>query len=374
MRTLSQACSLVCPHCGYEAKEGQLVCPRCGSFLAYRCQGLRWSVRRGTPSMWRYMDMMAFRPPRIVTAGEGYTPLVRVGDAQVKLETRNPTGSYADRASSAIVSALPLGSYRVGYAVDFAASIAFYGRLADASVTVVSSPDSLDPFDLISIAKAGAQVEFAGSPELRYENQYTVEGLKTISYEVVEQARVPDRVFVPASTGLLAFSMWKGFREAAEARGASEPDLVAVSVRGSAEPSTIRLARGVRVVKVEADEVVSSTLRLASRGLYVRPLAAAALVAAESEGGLAVITGGLRRPELSHRRPSDLRERVLDALNSMPEGATAYDVWESLAGYTLRGVYKALEALVDEGRVCVGYSLKGRRKVKVYRPCGPGKA
>ncbi len=372
MIRLPASCRLVCPRCGYEASEGQLVCPRCGSFLAYACHEIRWSVRRGTPTMWRYVDMMAFRPVRVVTAGEGYTPLVRVGGTPVKLETRNPTGSYADRASSAIVSALPLRAYRVGYAVDFAASVAFYGRLVGAAVTVMSSPEALDPFDLISMAKAGAQLEFTGSPELRYDNQYTVEGLKTISLEILEQGRPPERVFVPASTGLLAFAMWKGFSEGADALGTSEPELVAVRVRGSDEPAAVRLARGVKVVQVDADEVVSSTVRLAERGIYVRPLAAAAFAAAEAEGGLAVITGGLRRPELSHRRPSDLQARVLDLLSSSPGGVTAYDAWQSLAGYTLRGVYKALRALVDEGKACVSYSLKGRRKVRVYRACGAG--
>ena len=370
------SCRLICPRCGYEASEGELACPRCGSFLVYSCHDVRWSVRRGTPSMWRYVDMLGFHPARVVTAGEGYTPLVRVGGTPVKLETRNPTGSYADRASSAIVSALPLSSYKVGYAVDFAASIAFYGRLVGASVTVVSAPESLDPFDVISMARSGAQIEFtsAGPTELRYDNQYTVEGLKTISFEILEQGRRPERVFVPASTGLLAFAMWKGFTEGAEALGTSEPELVAVRVKGSDEPYAVRLARGVKVISVDADEVISSTVRLAERGIYVRPLAAAAFTAAEAEGGLAVITGGLRRPELSHRRPSDLQSKILGLLSSSPSGMTAYDVWQSLAGYTLRGVYKALRALVDEGKACVSYSLKGRRKVRVYRPCAADKA
>ncbi|MGC9072396.1 MAG: pyridoxal-5'-phosphate-dependent protein subunit beta, partial [Acidilobus sp.] len=105
--------------------------------------------------------MIAFRPSRVVSAGEGYTPILRIGDVQVKLETRNPTGSYADRASSAIVSAVPRTSYRVGYSVDFAPSIAFYGRLARASVTIVADPESIDPFDLINIVKAKASIEFS---------------------------------------------------------------------------------------------------------------------------------------------------------------------------------------------------------------------
>jgi len=46
-------CRLACPRCGYEAQEGELRCPRCGSFLVYVCHGLRWTVKRDVPSMWR---------------------------------------------------------------------------------------------------------------------------------------------------------------------------------------------------------------------------------------------------------------------------------------------------------------------------------
>ncbi|MGC9071911.1 MAG: pyridoxal-phosphate dependent enzyme, partial [Acidilobus sp.] len=202
-----------------------------------------------------------------------------------------------------------------------------------------------------------------------YENQYTVEGLKTISYEVIEQAKGFDKVFVPAGTGLLAFALWKGFSEAAEALMSSEPELVAVSIKGSPEPTVLRLTKGIRELQVEPDEVVGAAVRLARRGVYARPIAAAAFVAAQVEGGLAVITGGLRKPARSHRSITDLQLKVLSVLKEMPQGATAYDVWERTHEHSLRGVYKALEALVDEGRACASYALKGRRKVKIYRAC-----
>ncbi|MGC9210102.1 MAG: pyridoxal-phosphate dependent enzyme [Acidilobus sp.] len=362
-------CRLVCPRCGYEAEEGELVCPRCGSFLIYECHDIRWSVNEGTPSMWRYLEMMAFRPKRVVSAGEGYTPILRIDDVQVKLETRNPTGSYADRASSAIFSAVPRTSYRVSYSLDFASSFAFYGRLAKASVTVIVDPESLDPFDLINIVRARSSIEFTGEADLRYENQYTIEGLKTISYEIVEQGKRFDKVFVPAGTGLLALAMLKGFSEAVEANVSSQPEIVAVTTKGSSEPALLRLARGVRTIKIEPDDVVRASVRLARRGIYVRPIAAAAFAAAQTEGGLAIITGGLRRPTRFHKALTDLQQKVLEALKRRPEGATAYDVWEAIPEHSLRGIYKALEALVDQGRVCESFTLRGKRKVRIYRVC-----
>jgi len=148
-------CRLACPRCGYEAQEGELRCPRCGSFLAYACHRLRWTVRREVPSMWRYADMLAFRPVRLATAGEGYTPLVRLGPVLAKLETRNPTGSYADRASSALVSGLVRDVYRVGYSVDFGPSMAFYAGLVRAHTVVYARPEELDPFDTVNLARLG---------------------------------------------------------------------------------------------------------------------------------------------------------------------------------------------------------------------------
>jgi Threonine synthase len=365
-------CRLTCPRCGYEAQEGELRCPRCGSFLAYACHRLRWTVRRDVPSMWRYAGMLAFRPVRLATAGEGYTPVVRLGPVLAKLETRNPTGSYADRASSALVSGLVRDVYRVSYSIDFGPSMAFYAGLVGAHTVVYARPEELDPFDTVNLARLGASFDFTGRPELTYENQYTIEGLKTISYEIVEQMPRADRVFVPASTGLLAFAMRKGFREAAESAGASEPELVAVSVRGSAEPPTLDLLRDIKRVYVGAEEVTKAMVSLARRGIYARPLAAAAYSVAEAEEGIVVITGGLRRPGLS-RRGSELRQKVIEVLARLGRDVTAYEVWEQLMGYTLRGVYKALEALEEEGVVCVNALLRGRRKVRTYRLCNIGK-
>jgi len=64
---------------------------------------------------------------------------------------------------------------------------------------------------------------------------------------------------------------------------------------------------------------------------------------------------------------------VIEVLARLGRDVTAYEVWEQLTGYTLRGVYKALEALEEEGVVCVNALLRGRRKVRTYRLCNVGK-
>ncbi|MET1128511.1 MAG: pyridoxal-phosphate dependent enzyme [Thermoproteota archaeon] len=362
-----------CPRCGARAPGIHLRCPRCGGLTLLELPNPRWKVESSVPSIWRYWRLLP-RLPRRVSLGEGLTPLRRVGGTLVKLESRNPTGSYADRASSLLASYLASkGAGRVSfeYSEDFAYSLAYYLRgLAEVEV-VIPDPSRIDAMEVVALVSLGALVSFGrGSGTLSYASSLAVEGLKTIALELVERGVRAERVVVPAETGLLALSVWKGLRDAERAGAPAGYEVVAAALEGAPEPELARLAPGVRVERVGAEEAVVSLVELARRGIRAKLLAAAALAAAERLGGsVAVVTVSQRRaPPLRAARRSQLKEAVEKVLAALGE-ATAYDLWARLRGYSLRGVYRALSSLEREGRVCSSYRAEGSRKVKLYRLC-----
>ncbi|MFP3265259.1 MAG: hypothetical protein RXO54_05435 [Acidilobus sp.] len=363
-------CELRCPRCGFVSDDHNMMrCPRCGSPLVFKCHEVRLDVNSGYASMWRYVNMMAVKPARVVSYGEGLTPLVKIGEVMSKLETRNPTGSYADRASSAVVSNIVSDIYRVRYESDFAYSMAFYARLAGSAISVVADTQSLDPYDVVEIASLGGSIEFDAAPDLYYENPLSVEGLKTIAFELAEAQPRAEAVYVPSSSGLLAISVAEGLDELV---GSPPLEVVAVIVKGSPTPSMLGLSKSIRMAEIEPEEVVKSQVRLAKRGIYMKFLAASAYSYAAVEGnGIALITGSLRRSLQRKTKVGGttmLRSMIISLL-SRRGGLTAYSIWKEMSQYTLRGVYSALRSLELSGTVCARYTMEGSRKVKVYELC-----
>ncbi len=109
---------LKCPRCGFETEASPYVmrCPRCGELLdalliADRVR-LNWGggLRGGRGGVWRYRELLP-EPSSIVTMGEGVTPLIKLrghGNAYVKFEGANPTGSFKDRGGMTIGVSLAL--------------------------------------------------------------------------------------------------------------------------------------------------------------------------------------------------------------------------------------------------------------------------
>ncbi|MGC9117299.1 MAG: pyridoxal-phosphate dependent enzyme, partial [Conexivisphaera sp.] len=204
---------------------------------------------------------------------------------------------------------------------------------------------------------------------LTYSNSLAVEGLKTIALEALERLPRIDRVFVPAETGLLALSVWKGLRDAGEAGADARPEVHAAVIRGTAWPELLRRIEGVTLHEVDPEKAVEGIVRLARAGIRAKVLSAAAFALAEAMGGgLAIVTASQRRVQPGPRRPG-LAEDVLRVVREMGE-ASAYEAWGRLRGRTLRGVYKAIESLEEDGRLCARYVMRGNRRVKVYFDCG----
>ncbi|ABM80878.1 pyridoxal-phosphate dependent enzyme [Hyperthermus butylicus] len=374
-----------CLRCGYELHNVVLPrCPRCGYNMIVALKEFEWRVDHDTPSMWRYRHML---PPveRVVSFSEGYTPLRRVKDrVLLKLENRNPTGSYADRASSLVASFIAStrnhpSMVTIPYTEDYTVSLSLYLR-GITGVRVVADPRTVNPSDVIILDRLGVDIVFSSDATnlnntslLDYLSPLTIEGLKTIAYEIVEARPNSSRVIVPSETGLLALAIAKGFYEANMAGIDASYEVVAAAVEGSGEPELARYAPiKVKVEYVSSEEVVKALVELSRRGLRVKPLSAAAYAAALNLGeGVAVITSSLNPRHLGiARRPgSQLNNEIRRALQLHGE-VTAYQLWLALGRtYSLRGIYKALETLEAEGIVCSRYVMKGRRRIKLYKLC-----
>ncbi len=359
-----------CVLCGERAEGLVSRCPRCGGPMSLDLGDVRWEVRREVPSMWRYEAMLP-RFERRVSLGEGLTPFRRVGGTLLKLEGRNPTGSYADRASSVIASYVASagapGWSRVKYYEDFAYSFARYvGGISGVEV-VIDDPTKIDPQEVVALVDAGAKVSFGPSVgAVDYANPLSIEGLKTIAFEIAEFHPRADAVLVPAETGLLALSVWKGLREAD-----LNAEVVAVTLRGSEGPSALEGLRDLSVREEDPEEAVRGLVALARFGIRAKVLSAAAFALAEEVGGaVAIISAAQRRFPSRGRADSGIRSEVMRALGELGE-ATAYDLWGRLRRFTLRGIYKAVESLEAEGVLCARYRMRGNRRIKVYSPC-PG--
>lgn len=160
----------------------------------------------------------------------------------LKDESRNPTGSFKDRAISVAVTwAIQQGAKRLVSASsgNAAAAVAAYSAKAGLDCFLLfdsKSPPTKHLQPLVYGAK-GLSVKnlFTGTPEDLSEllrkisqrldaynvfcwaliNPYTLEGNKTIAYEICEalQWDPPDAVIVPVGGGDNLVAEWKGFKE-----------------------------------------------------------------------------------------------------------------------------------------------------------------
>jgi threonine synthase len=250
-------------------------CSVCGGILDVRYDYERISKKHTvdqiipSPGMniWRYRLLLPVSQEEYMTSlQEGGTPLVRseslaktIGarDLFIKDETRNPSGAFKDRPMSVGISqALQLKKAAVATASsgNGAASIAMYAAKAKLACYIFI-PEATPIGKVAQSVACGAKVikvkgDYSNSFRLAKQaasecswmnltstflNPYTVEGDKTVAYELFHQLgrRVPDWVIIPTGAGPLVYGIYKGF---AELRGlgitSDVPRMVAVQAEG----------------------------------------------------------------------------------------------------------------------------------------------
>lgn len=232
-----------------------MVCENCGGPLeaAYDYEALG-SNQRGLPvdkdreGIWRYSPLLPLSAAtRIVTLGEGGTPLVRVSrvadalgmrEVYAKDESRNPTLSFKDRKSSvAITKAAEFGSSGVVNmtAGNAGSSVAAYAGRAGIPAHIFTI-EGISDSKLAKLLSYGATVFRTTAPTKdlmefvdrlakvyglvnmtaasRY-NPYVKEGCKTSVFEIFEQlgGSLPDWIIVPIGAGGNMAGIYKGLRE-----------------------------------------------------------------------------------------------------------------------------------------------------------------
>ncbi len=302
-------------------------------------------IERGEFSLWRYRKLLPLpEGAEPVSLGEGWTPIVSLELAgrplQLKLEFLAPSGSFKDRGTSVLVSALrALG---VGQVVEdssgnAAASLAAYaaraGIEAQICVPAYTSPAKLRQIEVYGARtirvpgpreQAGERArQLAGETKAYYASHvyspWALAGLKTFVYELWEQLgeKLPEWLIYPVGQGTFLYGSYLGLCELKEAGLIRRlPRLVAVQAErcaplwaafaehsptqiveqerqstgptiaeGIAMRSPVRLEQVVRalrrtggqVVTVSEEEIYRAQQELAHQGLYVEPTSAAAL-------------------------------------------------------------------------------------------------
>jgi threonine synthase len=361
--------SLDCGWCGIRAESSGATstrrCERCDGPLkvttdlsAVRRDRLRDAA---LPGLWAWFDFLPVSDRgAIVSLAEGNTPLIhsdRLGsNLLLKDETRNPTGSFKDRMLAvgvaraiefgqrtvAVQSSGNVGAAAAAYAARAGLrAIVFVPRTAPAEkilqaqmygARVVrideSSPAAI--FDLLLWACDEFDWYLVSTAAIY--NPFTLEGAKTIAYEIAEQTGfdLPDWLIVPVGGGGTIGTLWRGFRDL-QALGLIDrlPRMIGVqsagcaplvdAIRHNRSPQEALVSRwphidtvagaiaddvvfdahialpairesGGRAVAVSDESTLSAQAALATaEGIFVEPAAATTIAAAKMLAGEGVV-------------------------------------------------------------------------------------
>ncbi len=249
---------LRCTVCGREYAPDTVayVCPDHGNegildvvydYAVVKAHLSRESLARNDDrTMWRYRPLLPVFPNTPVPPlPVGWTPLFQVprlaamgGAARVWLkdDSRQPTGSFKDRASAlAIMKAREAGATVITTASTGNAAAALGGLCAASDMPcVIFVPESAPKAKIAQLLAYGAKVYLvrdhygaafdlclAASAEYGWYNRntgynpYMAEGKKTAAYEICEQLgwKAPDKIFVSVGDGCIISGLHKGLKD-----------------------------------------------------------------------------------------------------------------------------------------------------------------
>jgi threonine synthase len=328
-----------CSVCGHHSSNLlDFRCPSCGMPLEFQIHFDFETKRisRKDFSVWRYQGFFPYiRQAELVRLGEGWTPLVRFSEGvYFKLESLNPTGSFKDRGSTLLVSAVHKLIKKIrGYISEDSsgnagASIAAYAARADLRAKIyvpetVAGPkfNQIQFYGADVVRVAGSRSKVAEEAQRSEAGKFYVghilhplfrDGIRSLAYEMAEQLgwKAPDRVYLPVSAGTLLLGVISGFQHLVDSNVIeSMPTIVACQTRQvsplyhrfknlsytphkaltsvadalvSVDPPLLGLmveklkrADG-DAVMVEEEEIIDAFRELAARGFYVEPSSAVA--------------------------------------------------------------------------------------------------
>ncbi len=297
------------------------------------------NVRSHVYTVWRYTNFFPYvKETEIITLGEGWTPLVKISEnVYFKLENLNPTGSFKDRGSTVLISALQKHLRKIGGYIsedssgNAGASLAAYGARANLK-TKIHVPDSVSgpklnqiQFYRAEVVKvAGSRAAVAEEAQKTEKNKHYVghilhplfrDGMRSLAYEIAERFdwQIPQRVYLPVSAGTLLLGLIEGFKHLVKSSVmVSMPKVVACQTRQvsplyhkfkglaymppkivtsiadalvSVNPPLLELmveqlkeAKGDAVL-VEENEILNAFKKLAAKGFFVEPSSAVAYAA-----------------------------------------------------------------------------------------------
>jgi len=356
MKTGSLLSSLECRACCTQVDSGGVArtCPTCGHalFAVYDTAGLdgrAWwdGLSDRPPTLWRYRELLPVHEvENIVTLGEGFTPVLDLGDVTtapgirvlVKDDGAMPTGSFKARGMAVAVSRareLGLRELYVPSAGNAGTALAAYSARAGLTARVYLPERTPAPMKRAVRAYGAEVIEVPGTIREAGEvarsrektrgsfdmstlrEPYRVEGKKTMGFEIVEQTgpdHLPDAIVYPAGGGTGLVGMAKAFREL-RAVGLLErsPRLYAVQPEGCA-PVVRALSEGASKVTPWPDP------KTIAPGLLVpSPFSSERILEAvrESRGG-----GVTVRDDEIVRAMRDLASR--HGVSASPEAAAPY--------------------------------------------------
>ena len=284
--------SIRCVDCGYESVYHPLAnnCPKCNSQwreavynLEEAAKKLATELPKRRFDLWRYREVLPIsKPMPELRMGEGGTPLIRavnlglmLGNPNIfiKDERQGPTSSFKDRQAALTIHALKeAGITEMVAASTGNVAISNSAYAARAGIKLWAFVTSLVPaVKMREIALYGSQVvkvtgsydqvkqlaaEFAEKRGLYHDTGAravpSVEGMKTIAYEIAEQLtdelgapansqtgqlrwRSPDWYVQAISGGLGVIGVAKGFREMKQ-MGITDriPGMIAIQAEGCA--------------------------------------------------------------------------------------------------------------------------------------------
>jgi len=393
-----------CVHCAatYPPDRDLLLCPKCHNLLEadYDYARLAREVDRDAlwrrpDDVWRWRELLpVLDPAKIVTLGEGGTPLLRserlaracgVRELWLKSDAANPTGSLKDR--SITVSATKAVEF--GYGVlacdstgNKASSTAAYASRAGLRSVVFCPHDTPVPkmaqaifFGARLIRVRGHYSEInamyrrlIGSGEVKWydcgtDNPFRYEGKKTYAYEIAQALgwRAPDRMLHPAAGGMSLAKTWKGFKELQRLGWVDGlPKMTLVQGAGCAPMVRAWETGAPAIAPVDKQPTIASALAAADPGL----LGARALEAVRASGGAAA---GVTDPEIR----AAMRDLAGEGLFIEPSGAVTLaalrrlvaaghvDAAESVVCVLTGSGFKDFERIVEmveiPGDVVTGY-------------------